>query len=318
MEPASRMDLAGSKILVAGARGFIGAAVADALAARGAQVICASRTPLAPDARAWRHQPDPHADTRLFRDFVAGVDHVVNCAGAAHGGRDANAHELADGNQRFPDALARAAAATVPGRLVHLSSIRALSPAGVDAHLTDAMAPRPGDAYGRSKAEGEDAVRREFRSRAGDAVILRPPPVYGTGMRGNLALLLALAKRPWPLPIGGLAAPNAVLARQSLADAVVLALTAPAAGGRAFVLADAEPLTPGEIVAAFRAGLHRRPGLFRVPPIVLSAALAALGRADDYDRLSASVTVDSSGLAQLGWRPIGDTPTRLAALAAGG
>ncbi|MFZ1681775.1 MAG: NAD-dependent dehydratase, partial [Rhizobiaceae bacterium] len=77
-------------------------------------------------------------------------------------------------------------------------------------------------------------------------------------------------------------------------------------------------LTPGEIVAAFRAGLHRRPGLFRAPPFILSAALAALGRSGDRDRLFASVTVDSSGLRELGWKPVGDTPAMLAALAAGG
>lgn len=318
MEPTSRMDHAGTTILVAGAHGFIGAEVAATLTARGARVIRASRTPPASDALAWRRQPDANAGSRPFRDFVAGVDHVVNCAGAAHGGRDASDHDLADGNARFPDALASAAAVAVPGRLVHLSSIRALSPAGIDARLTDDTPPRPGDAYGRSKAKGEDAVMRAYRARPGDAVILRPPPVYGNGMRGNLALLLALAKRPWPLPIGGLAARNAVLARQSLADAVALALTMPAAGGRAFVLADAEPLTPGEIVAAFRAGLHRRPGLFRAPPFILSAALAALGRSGDRDRLFASVTVDSSGLRELGWKPVGDTPAMLAALAAGG
>ena len=109
--------------------------------------------------------------------------------------------------------------------------------------------------------------------------ILRPVLIYGSGVKGNLARLMQLANTSWPLPFGLCRNRRSLLARQNLIGAIHFALQAPAALGQTYIVADPEPLTLAEIIAALRAGAGRKPGLLPVPPALIGLAANAMGRA---------------------------------------
>jgi len=177
--------------------------------------------------------------------------------------------------------------------------------------LLESDPPQPTDAFGRSKLAAENALRQS----GVPFTILRPVLVYGPGVKGNLARLLALAAKPWPLPFGGFHNRRSVLARQNLVGAIHFALESPATAGETYLVADPEPVTLAEIVTAMRAGLGRKPGLVSIPTSLLAMALKATGRAKTWERLGGALRVDPGKLLRAGWRPSVETHEGLAAMA---
>jgi UDP-glucose 4-epimerase len=195
-----------------------------------------------------------------------------------------------------------------------MSSIRAQCGPASETVLRETDAARPTDAYGRSKLAAEDAVRA-----AGvPFTILRPVLIYGAGVKGNFARLMALARKPWPLPFGLCRNRRSLLARRNLIDAVHFAIASPAAKGETYVVADPAPLTLAGIVTALRAGEGRRPGLLPVPPALIARVAAALGRAEEWQRVGGSQVADPARLMHAGWKPALETAAGLAALSRGG
>jgi nucleoside-diphosphate-sugar epimerase len=139
--------------------------------------------------------------------------------------------------------------------------------------------------------------------------------VYGPGVKGNMAHLLRLARTPYPLPLGALAGRRSLLALDNLVAAVEAALNAPGPLRRPLIVADTEPLTIPDMIAAMRRGLGRRAGLIPVPPRLIEAALRAAGRDDVYQRLAGSLVADAAALRRLNWMPSVATREGLAALA---
>ena len=143
--------------------------------------------------------------------------------------------------------------------------------------------------------------------------------LYGTtsggGVKGNLERLMRLAQSSWPLPFGLCTNCRSLLARQNLIGAIHLVLNSPAAAGETYIVADPAPLNLAEIVAALRAGEGRRPGLLPVPPALMAAALTAMGRGEEWQRVGGSLIADPAKLLQAGWKPAIDTRAGLAELA---
>jgi UDP-glucose 4-epimerase len=172
------------------------------------------------------------------------------------------------------------------------------------------MEPRPTDAYGRSKLAAEQGLAALDL----DWVALRLVLVFGPGMKGNMAALARLARAPYSLPFGGLTSPRSLLSLANLAAAIDAVLSAPQALRRPLIVADPEPLSIAEMVAAMRSGLGRKPGLIPIPPSVLGAALRSVGRRDLYERMAGPLVADASALAHLGWIATANTRAELAAL----
>jgi nucleoside-diphosphate-sugar epimerase len=300
------------RILVTGASGFVGRALVEDLAAQGHRVRAAMRQPADIFPRAVEVVAVSDLARPLeWRTLLSDINAVVHLAGIAHitSGIAENLYDRV--NRAATAALAAAAARDRIERLVFVSSIRAQSGPACDHPLTEADTPHPVDAYGRSKLAAEDAIRAAQLP----FTILRPALIYGPGVKGNLADLIRLARTPWPLPLGALRNRRSLLARGNLVAAIHLALVAPAMLNETYVVADPEPLTIAQIVAALRAGLGRGPRLIPVPPSLLALALRATGRAQLWDRVGGDCIVDPTKLLAAGWRPIADTRAGLAATA---
>ena len=301
-------------IALTGATGFIGRRLLAELPRRGFRLRVLLRRPTEMRLDCASAIIGDLARPQNMSAALADVDAVIHSAGVAHAMSGLPADDYRILNTEATIALARAAARARVKRFVFLSSIRAQVGPSADGVVSEALLPRPTDAYGRSKLAAEQGLAELGI----DWVALRPALVYGPGVKGNLAALVRLARSPYWLPLGGLTAKRSLVAVDNLADAVATVLGAPAPLRRPFIVADAEPLTVPQMIAALRSGLGRRPGLIPVPARVLQLALRAAGRAEWHERLAGALVADASALAALGWVPRIGTRDGLAALARDG
>jgi UDP-glucose 4-epimerase len=298
-------------IALTGSTGFIGRHLLAELPKRGYRVRVLLRRPSEVPAGASSAVigdiASPHNMAAALRD----VDMVIHSAGLAHAMSGRPEDDYRSINTEATVKLAQAAERAGVKRFVFLSSIRAQSGPVAEGVLTEDMEPRPTDAYGRSKLEAE----RGLAGLGLDWAALRPVLVYGSGVKGNMASLLALAQSSWPLPLGGLAARRSLLSLDNLAAAVDTVLKAEGPLRRPFIAADPDPVTIPEIVTALRKGLGRGPGLIPVPSFVLKGAAALAGRGEAYQRLAGSLVASPESLKKLGWQPVSSTRDALAELA---
>jgi nucleoside-diphosphate-sugar epimerase len=298
-------------IALTGATGFIGQHLLNELPKRGYRIRVLLRRPSEVPAGASSAVigdiASPHNMAAALRD----VDMVIHSAGLAHAMSGRPEDDYRTINTEATVRLAQAAERAGVKRFVFLSSIRAQTGPTAEGVVTEARDPQPTDPYGRSKLEAE----RGLSELGLDWTALRPVLVYGPGVKGNMAALLALAQSPWPLPLGGLSAKRSLLSLDNLAAAVDTVLKAPGPLRRPFIVADPEPVTIPDMVAAMRQGLGRAPGLVPVPPFVLKGAAALAGRGEAYERLAGSLVASPEALRNLGWQPVSSTRDALAELA---
>ena len=301
-----------TRLLVTGASGFIGRAVVSAFAQEGYALRAAVRRPSQPPFAA-NVEVAQHPDLSRAFDWaplLEGVDQIVHLAGVAH--TAGIAEERYDRvNRQATAELAAAAARAGIRQFVFVSSIRAQSGPAADHALTERDAAAPTDAYGRSKLAAEAAVRA-----AGvPFTILRPVLLYGPGVKGNFALLLRAAHSRWPLPVKDFVNRRSLLGIDNFISALSFVLSAPAAIGQTYVVADPGiPPRLGDLLATLREAQGRWPLIVPMPTHYLEIPARMMRRDDLWDRLGGNLRVDPGNLIAAGWRPAHDTKTGLAAL----
>jgi nucleoside-diphosphate-sugar epimerase len=297
-------------LALTGATGFIGQYLLRQLPQRGYRVRVLLRRPTAVALPATSAVIGDLAQPRNMAAALEGVDAVIHSAGLAHRMSGLPEDDYRVLNTEATIMLARAAQRAGVKRFIFLSSIRAQCGSSSDAVLTEALPPAPADAYGRSKL----AAERGLAELDLDWAALRLALVYGPGVKANMARLMRLARSPLPLPLGGLRGRRSLLALENLAAAIETVLHADAPLRRVLIAADPQALTVGEMIAAMRQGLGRRPNVLWLPPLFLKLPLRAAGRQDTYELLSGSLVADASALMRLGWVPRVATPAGLAGL----
>jgi UDP-glucose 4-epimerase len=297
-------------VALTGATGFIGQYLLRALPARGYRLRVLLRRPSTVPLDCASAIVGDLARPSNMAAALADVDAVIHSAGIAHAMSGVPEDDYRLFNTESTIALARAAERAGARRFVFLSSIRAQCGPAAERVLTEDLPPVPTDAYGRSKL----AAERGLSELALDWVALRPVVVYGPGVKGNVAELMRLARMPWPLPLGGLTAKRSLLSLESLAAAIDCVLRAPAPLRRPLIVADDEPLSVAEMIAAMRNGLGRAPGLIPLPAALVRLACQATGRAELYARVAAPLVADAAALRALGFAPSTASRAGLAAL----
>ena len=211
-----------------------------------------------------------------LRVSIEGCDAVVHLANIAH--TSARAADLQRVNVEGTIAQARAALAAGARRFVYLSSIKAAQPL---------------DAYGRAKSVAEQAL---LRLAGLEAVILRPPLVYGPRVKANFLLLMRAIDRGWPLPLASVRSRRSLIYVGNLADAIDRCLQGPAQG-RTYAVSDGAPIATPDLCRALGRALGRPARLFPFPP-------ALLRRLPGLARLAEPLEVHDRAIREeLGWRP---------------
>jgi nucleoside-diphosphate-sugar epimerase len=286
-------------LALTGATGFIGQYLLRDLSQRGHRLRVLLRHPSAAPMQCASAVIGDLARPRNMSAALEGVDAVIHSAGFTHGMSGVPEHDYRLLNTEATIGLARAARRAGANRFVFLSSIRAQSGPTAETVLTEADDPNPTDAYGRSKL----AAERGLADLDLDWVSLRAALVYGPGAKGSVAQLLRLARSQFPLPLRSIGGRRSLLGLENLSAAIEVVLKTPGRLCRPFIAADLEALTVGEMIAAMRDGLGRRPGIFPMPPVLVALLLRLLGQEEIYRRMSGSLVADPSALIKLGWAP---------------
>jgi UDP-glucose 4-epimerase len=286
-------------LALTGSTGFIGRHLLRELPKRGYRLRVLLRRPTSLPTNTASAVIGDIARPQNMAAALQDVDAVIHSAGLAHAMSGIPEDDYRVINTEATINLARAAKRAGAKRFVFLSSIRAQCGPSADDVQTEALEPRPTDAYGRSKL----AAERGLAELDIDWVALRATLAYGPGVKGNMAELMRLARLPWPLPLGGLRARRSLLAVENLLAAVETVLTTPQALRRPLIVADPLAVTVADMIAAMRGGLGRRPGVFSVPPALLALSFHVAGKDYVYERLSGALVADPSALMGLGWKP---------------
>ncbi|MBC7945648.1 MAG: SDR family oxidoreductase [Burkholderiales bacterium] len=290
------------KVLVTGANGFVGKPLCDALRARAhaVQSLPHQRTNTAEGARR-----DVYSTTEI-NDALQETDVVVHLAARVHatGGKLANPPaEYRRVNLGGTEQLAIAAVRAGVKRFVFISTVKVHGEAG-DAHIREGDASVLQDAYSASKWEAEQALANIAKGTGLEVVILRPPLVYGPGVKANFLALLRAVDGGLPLPLGGIHNYRSLIYLGNLVDAIMVCVEHPAAAGKTYLVSDGDDVSTPEIVRRLAAALGKPARLFPFPPALMKFSATLLGRGAAVDRLLSSLRVDSSKIREeLGWAP---------------
>jgi nucleoside-diphosphate-sugar epimerase len=206
-------------------------------------------------------------------------------------------------------ALARQAAEAGVRRFVFISSIKVNGELTLSGRsfLPDDT-PAPEDAYAISKLEAERGLMAISRDTGIEIVIIRPPLVYGPGVKGNFAAMIRWIRRGVPLPLGAVHNRRSLVALANLVDFIVLCADrerSPRAANEVFLIADGEDVSTTELLRKVARAYGGKPRLLPVPARWMRFAAGLLGKGAVADRLLGSLVVDSLKARDLlGWRPV--------------
>jgi UDP-glucose 4-epimerase len=201
--------------------------------------------------------------------------------------------------------LARQAAAAGVRRFVFVRSIKVNGEStqpGAPFKADDA--PAPLDAYGVSKMEAEQGLRELAGQTGIEVIIIRPPLVYGPGVKANFAAMMHWLKRGVPLPLGAIHNQRSLVALDNLVALLMTCLTHPAAANQTFMVSDGEDVSTTELLLRMGQAMGKPARLLPVPASWLKLAAALIGKPDVAQRLCGSLQVDISKTRELlGWVP---------------
>ena len=300
-------------VLVTGASGFVGSSLLHRLAGEGRAVRGAYRhdVPTLPAGVQGIAAGDLGA-TQDWRLALDGVAAVVHTAARVHVMQDAARDPLTEYrrvNVKGTLNLARQAAASGVKRFVFLSSVKVngeFTPSGCSFHAADV--PAPEDAYGLSKLEAEQGLMELARETGMEVVIIRPPLVYGPGVKGNFSSMMRWVLKGVPLPLGAVQNKRSLVALENLVDFIALCADperSPRAANEVFLVSDGEDVSTTELFCKVARAHGVKARLLPVPASLIKAVANLLGKGAVADRLLGSLVVDNSKARdQFCWTPV--------------
>ena len=317
------------QVLVTGADGFVGKALVQRLACQsGCSTLAGLRSlPLSgmfcdglPDTVQCVELGDL-AGAELSPGLFAGIDVIVHCAARVHMMNERDADPLAAFlavNLNGTLNLARAAVQAGVKRFVFLSSIKVHGEGTLCGKpFTDDAALCPVDPYAISKMEAEKALMALAVETGLEVVIVRPPLVYGPGVKANFLSMLKWLHRGIPLPFGAIRNSRSLVALDNLVDFLMVCLDHPNAAGQAFLVSDGDDLSTAELLRRLSTALGKPARLIPVPPALLQGAGFLFGKRAVMERVCGSLQVDiSKARVVLGWTPPVSVDNALASTAA--
>jgi nucleoside-diphosphate-sugar epimerase len=251
-------------------------------------------------------------DINDFAEALQNKDVVIHLAARVHMMQDDSKDPLSEFrkvNRNATLTLARLAAESGVQRFVFISSIKVN---GEMTRLGHPFTPEdkhvPDDPYGLSKYEAEQGLLQIAKETGMEVVIIRPPLVYGPGVKANFASMMHWVNKGLPLPFGLVDNQRSLVALDNLVDFIALCSDrekSPKAANQVFLISDGEDVSTTQLLQKEAKAFNKKAFLLPIPVWLMTFAAKILGKADVANRLFGSLQVDSSKARDLlGWKPV--------------
>ena len=297
------------KIFVTGASGFVGSKLVHKLAYIDNFSIYGAvhRNNLTVSQSVEAIEIQSLNNVGLFKD-LGKIDAVIHLAAKTSGGKQASFIEKSRMKEINVDGtlnLARQAAEHGVKRFVFLSTVKVN---GEQTRRGEPFAeedlPQPEDSYSRSKWEAEEGLIEISQKTGMEVVIIRPPLVYGPGVKGNFASLMRLVATGLPLPLGRIDNKRSLIGLENLVDFIITCVVHPAAANQTFFVSDGNDLSTSELLMLIVKVMGKPSRMLPVPSGLLEAGASLFWKKNISQRLFGSLQVDiSKARSLLGWRP---------------
>jgi nucleoside-diphosphate-sugar epimerase len=295
------------KILVTGANGFVGRALCAELTKQGLTVLAAAREKTALENCLPIVVGNIYKATN-WSAALTGVDIVVHLAARVHVMHDKAADPLAEFRKVNVDGtlnLARQAASAGVKRFIFISSAKVNGEhTETGKPFTEEVAANPQDAYGISKLEAEQGLLKIAQETGMDVVIIRPPLVYGAGVKANFASMMRAVKSGIPLPLGAIHNKRSFVYVGNLISMIMRCIDYPAAANQVFLVSDGHDLSTTELLRCCAEALAVKARLLPVPQKFIEVCANVLGKRAVTQRLCENLQLDiTKARTMLGWTP---------------
>lgn len=298
------------KVVVTGGSGFIGRALCERLGSEEHidlhRVVrsTAFSLPSVSDIEV-----DDIGSQTLWANSLQDVDVVIHAAARAHVTSDSAANPLNEFRRVNVDGtmnLARQAMNAGVRRFIFISSIKVngeMTACGRRFSAGDQTAPA--DAYAKSKCEAEVALQGLAKAGDMELVVIRPPLVYGPGVRANFLAMMRWIHRGWPVPLGRVNNKRSLVALDNLVDLIATCASHPAAANQIFTVSDDEDISTSELARRIGVAVRNPAKLVSVPVALLRTCASFAGKSGQLERIVSSLQVDIAKTRDLlGWAPV--------------
>jgi UDP-4-keto-D-QuiNAc 4-reductase len=306
-----------SSVLVTGSSGFVGKHLCGVLAQNGWHVVAGTRSQRTASCIPGTTEVCLSKSSRNeeWQSALKSIHCVVHLAARVHAMdfRAGSASEFYEANVLGSQKVAEQAARAGVCRFIFLSSIKVNGDGGPLARYRADDNPTPLSPYAQSKLDAERALHA-FCGREGlELVIIRPPLIYGPGVRANFQRLLRLAALGLPLPLGSIENRRSLISIWNLANFIETCMTHPQAAGETWLISDGEDLSTPDLLRRLYRLMHKADRTFAFSPKLLQRIANLLGIGAEFNRLSSSLMIDSTPARErLGWAPIASVDEGLA------
>ncbi len=302
------MEELSKKILLTGSTGFVGEVVYSILQRQGEYV----RVVLRPGS-FFTEGADVVAVKTIdgdtdWEEALSFVDVVIHLAARVHIMDDTARDPLIEYRKVNVDGtlnLARHAAAEGVKRFIFLSSIKVNGEyTNTGKPFTEADVPNPQDAYSISKSEAEKGLMLIAQQTGMEVVVIRPPLVYGAGVKANFASMMRMVKRCIPLPLGAIHNKRSFVYIDNLVSLIVKCIDHPRAANQIFLVSDGSDLSTTELLRACASALSVKSRLVPIPQKLIEFFATLIGKKEVAQRLCGNLQVDiSKARTLLDWTP---------------
>lgn len=298
-------------ILVTGSSGFVGQQLIKTVLKSGHVVKGVGRnsTQVSSSPNYHHHVIDDFSATLDWQKALQGVNVIIHTIARVHIMDETVINPIDAYRACNVDAtlnLAKQAAANGTKRFIFISSIK------VNGESTEQGVPFtendrfiPSDPYGLSKYEAEQALLELGKQTGMEIVIIRPPLIYGPGVKANFAKMMKWVKKGIPLPFGAVNNLRSLVALDNLIDFVDLCVTHPKAANEIFLISDGEDISTTALLNKVARAYNKKATLLPIPTSLMTFVANLLGKSAITDRLFGSLQVDNSKARDLlGWVPV--------------
>ena len=293
-------------ILITGANGFIGKHLSKYLEKNSFNITRVIRNK-SEDQKNIINITEINENTD-WGEILLNIDVVIHLANTAHKPDDLSLQEEKEFmNKNFHGTinLANQCVRNNVKKFIYLSSVKVIGEKTINGNKFDELTKtNPQDLYGRSKLKIEKQLLKISKASNLIVVIIRPPLIYGPGVKGNFLKLLNLVDTSLPLPFSSFKNKRSLLFIGNLIDFIKKLLNEEYSLSHIFMISDDNEISLTELISIMSKFLNRRDSQFSIPKFFLKVGLKIIGKENKFSKLSDSLEIDISKTKKLlNWKP---------------